>query len=377
MTQTLRIPVDCLRWLRPLARAAKTRGLALFAVGGCVRDWRLKRPCRDLDLVTEGDPKPLAAVAGKLLGVRPESFGQFGTLRVAGFGFRIDLAASRKERYDQPASLPQVSPAPLRLDLFRRDFTVNSMAVRLTGGSVGEIIDPCGGMADLKARVLRVHHAQSFSDDPTRVFRAARYQTRYRLSPAPGVIAAVRAALKAGHPDRLSRHRIAQELIRILEEPDPGKPLALLKQWGYLALIHPRLRWPRKFPSDWREALAGMALKMGTDGEELLRGLPIARDVSSWIFIALRTAVSGASPRGVLPAAAKSSLRRAFPKLPKGALDPVFLKGVDLSRAGVPPGKSYGRIIDEAARRQWTGKDRSRSSALGWLKKKAPSSSGR
>jgi tRNA nucleotidyltransferase (CCA-adding enzyme) len=138
-----RIPAQALTLLRPLARAARREGLPLYAVGGCVRDWLLGRAdVKDLDLVTEGDPAGLARLCARSLGGRAEAFGAFKTLRVMGKDWRVDLAASRQEVYPEPACLPKVKPAPLARDLFRRDFTINAMAVRLRPEGAGELVDP-------------------------------------------------------------------------------------------------------------------------------------------------------------------------------------------------------------------------------------------
>jgi tRNA nucleotidyltransferase (CCA-adding enzyme) len=362
------IPAGAARLLQPLAKAAAAKDLPLYAVGGCVRDWLLGLSCKDLDLVTEGDPHLIAPAVARLLGGKPEAFGAFGTLRVAGGGFRIDLATSRKERYSQPAALPEVSPAPLEKDLLRRDFTVNTMALRLSAGkSWGELIDPCGGLKDLRAKKIRVLHPRSFEDDPTRVFRAARYLCRYRLKPVAGLAAAARRSLGQGHAGRLSRHRLTQELIRILEEKDPAKPLAVLKHWGYLGLIHPRLKTPRKFPRGWRRGLAAMALAMGKDGAEFIRSLPIGHEDSLEILTAVKTAAGRASPRGVLPKLSREALREAFPSLAPAALKPLFISGADLAEAGVQQGKAYGLLLDKAARAQWAGRIKTRKQALLWL----------
>ncbi|HAM35524.1 MAG TPA: hypothetical protein DEB40_01825 [Elusimicrobia bacterium] len=363
----VRIPPETAAALRPLAEAAQRQGLPLYAVGGCVRDWLLgSKHVVDLDLVAEGDPAPLARLAGRLAGVKPEAFGEFGTWRVKGRELRVDFAASRQEVYPEPASLPKVSPAPLERDLFRRDFTINAMAVRLDGDAAGRLVDPYNGRGDLASGILRVLHPASFRDDPTRVFRAARFLCRFSLRPAPGFGRMVKESLYGCIAGRLSRHRIAAELLRILSEDDPSCALRRLKSWGYLDLVHPDAR-ARVAGRGVEERLGFMALAMGKKGEEFLRSLPVERGLAQRILEALRAARRKASPRGRLPPESSRMLALAFPRLPKTALQPLFLSGDDLQAAGLEPGPEFRSLLDAAAKAQWQGRISSRGQALKWL----------
>src|SRR3970040_2037071 len=163
--------------LDALTRTARARSLALYAVGGSVRDLLLERPTLDLDLTLEGDAPALArAVAAGLPDVRCTVHPTFRTATLKGAAFRIDVASARAETYERPGALPSVRPGPLRDDLRRRDFTVNAIALALTGDSAGSLIDPFHGETDLEAGLLRVLHAASFRDDATRILRGARYE---------------------------------------------------------------------------------------------------------------------------------------------------------------------------------------------------------
>ena len=289
----LRVPSRARALLRPLAEEARRRGLPLYAVGGCVRDWLLgRRETTDLDLVTEGDPAPLARRAGRLLGGKAEAFGRFGTWRVQGRGLRLDFAAAREERYPEPASLPQVRPATLVRDLSRRDFTINAMALPLAASGAGELVDPHGGLRDLRSSVLRVLHPASFRDDPARVFRAARFLCRFGLRPAPGFGALVRQSLWGCIAGRLSRSRIAAELLRLLAEEDPAAPLRRLRAWGWLDLVFPDAP-VRVRGTGVEERLGSLALALGDKGEEFLGSLPVERAMSRRIALALRAARQG------------------------------------------------------------------------------------
>ncbi|MBI4371273.1 MAG: CCA tRNA nucleotidyltransferase [Elusimicrobia bacterium] len=370
----LAVPAPAARLLAPLAAEARRRGLALYAVGGCVRDWLLGRPTLDLDLAVAGDPDPIARVCGRLVGGRPEPFGRFGTRRVVGPRWRVDVAATRTEAYPEPAALPVVAATgvPIEQDLLRRDFTINSLAARLDDGSRA-LADPCGGLRDLKARMVRVLHADSFRDDPTRVFRAARFLGRFRFRPAPGLVARARAALKAGHAARLSRRRLLHELVCLLGEKDPRPAFALLARWGYLSLFHPKFPARAALPPGVEPRLAALALALGPEkGRDFADSFPFERRFRVRLHEALALAFSDKAPRAAPDSLALAAARRALPRLPLAALKPCFLRGEDLIKAALKPGPSFHRILDEAARLQRAGRLKSRAAALAWLRADAP-----
>ncbi len=368
----LQIPPSLWRALKPIGAFSSEIDLPVFLVGGCVRDIILGASTpRDIDLVCDGDPGPLAEACAAALKSRAEKFSPFGTWRVVSPRLRVDFATSRSETYPTPACLPQVSPAPLERDLGRRDFTVNAMAARLGLRPSAEVIDPFGGREDLKARVLRVLHPESFRDDPTRVFRLARYAARMRMRPAPGLIAAAREALDLGHAARLSPHRVAMELWRILGEPEPGRALALLRAWGYGGNLAPGFSWPKRWGAGEAVRLAQIALEMEAEGAAFIKSFPFERAVAASALDAVDVAGRRASPRGELPPAAREALRLALPRLPACALEPLLIDGRDIQRLGIPPGKRYSELLEEASRLQWKGKLRSRRAALAWLKARA------
>lgn len=363
----MKLPAAAARLLKPIAAQAKKSGIKAYIVGGCVRDWLRGRPNMDLDLSVEGDPGRLAAVCAGILRAQPASFDRFGTLRVVGKNLRIDLAACRRESYPQPASLPQVFPAAIAEDLFRRDFTINAMAVALDAPEAG-VIDPYGGRKDLKSKILRVLHPESFRDDPTRVFRAARFLCRFHFKPSTELKAMADAALADGHAARLSRHRLASELLRVLSENKPEGALRLLREWGYLGLLHPSLSELSFTSRKAFERLGVMALKMGPAGGEFLDSLPLERAEAAPLREALRISREKSSPRTPVSAAAAVILRECLPRLPAGALKPMFLKGADLLALGLKPGEVFSRLLDLAARAQWEARLRTRGEALRWLK---------
>jgi len=370
---TVAIPAATARFLKPLAAEARRRGLPLYMVGGPVRDWLLKSPTFDLDLTVVGDPDPVANLCAGLVGGTVEPFGRFGTRRVIGRGrFRVDVATTRVETYAHPAALPEVTAVgvPIEQDLFRRDFTINAMAVRLDDGSRG-LVDPYGGLRDLKGRTLRVLHPASFRDDPTRVFRAARFLGRLRGRPADGMGGEARDVLKMGEAAKLSRHRLLHELLCLLKEKNPSLAFGLLETWGYLELLHPELPWRQKLPDGVEPRLAALALALGPQkGRGFVDSFPFEHHLRTQLHDAVALAFSDKSPRTAPEPLVAAAARRALPKLPPGALKPCFLHGGDLIKLGLKPGPDFHEIIDEAARLQRLGRLRTRAAALAWLKKR-------
>lgn len=207
-------------------------GEPLYLVGGAVRDLLLGRSPLDLDLAVEGPVDDLAA----RLGGTVECYERFSTATVALDGVRVDIAQTRAESYSAPGALPDVRPAAITEDLRRRDFTVNAMAVALTGPGAGEFLSVDGALGDLEAGRLAVLHERSFVDDPTRLWRLARYQARLRFEVAPTTRALAAAAVRDGALETVSGPRIGSELRIALTEPDPIATLqaaaALGLGWG-------------------------------------------------------------------------------------------------------------------------------------------------
>jgi tRNA nucleotidyltransferase (CCA-adding enzyme) len=212
-----------------LADVAAAAPDPVYLVGGAVRDLLLGRGRADIDLVVEGDPAALATALGAEV---IESHSRFGTLKVTFGDEGLDLAAARRERYRRPGALPEVElGAPIRVDMARRDFTVNAMAVPL--GETGQLIDPYDGQADLEAGVLRAIHSASFVDDPTRAIRAARYAARFGLAIEPET----RGWLLATDLGTITPDRRWSELRKLAAEENATRGLELLAGWG---LVEPR-----------------------------------------------------------------------------------------------------------------------------------------
>lgn len=255
------LPAPHLALLKVLAEEAATEHLAIYIVGGFVRDLLRNHPSTDFDIVVEGEALQLASKLSKHYGGKVISHSRFGTAKwqfkeIKGvfakeYAFPLDQAASlpdsldlisaRTEFYDRPTALPTVERSSIKLDLHRRDFTINTMALRLDGRHFGELYDYWGGLADLHKKQVKVLHSLSFVDDPTRLLRAVRFEQRFHFiieSRTLELMGEARSLMKQVSGDRL-RH----EFTLILKEESPLPVLERLQELDLLSPIHPALKW--------------------------------------------------------------------------------------------------------------------------------------
>ncbi len=247
---------------RELLEAA---GPGAFLVGGAVRDLLLDRRPRELDVVVEGGGSPFGHAAALLAGALARGFGvlaganeheRFGTAIVEWGAVRIDIATARRERYPAPGALPEVEPASLAEDLLRRDFTINTLALALGGERPGELCGAPHALEDLRAGRLRVLHERSFLDDPTRLWRLARYRARLGFAVEERTARLAAAAVAEGAPRTVSGARIGAELRLALGEADAVAALAALDDLGVLAALHPQLRFDSRLAREALELLS-------------------------------------------------------------------------------------------------------------------------
>lgn len=230
--------------LSTIGRFARTAGSDGYLVGGAARDLLLRRSPVDLDVAVEGPVRSvtslvsaLAAEAGWSVEARHE---RFGTARLRGpDGTGIDIAATREETYPFPGALPVVSTGvSIQKDLGRRDFTVHAMAFRLSDAGVEpRLLDPFGGEIDLESRCLRLLHEGSLADDPTRVFRAARYAARLGFEVDPGFAEALRRGIESGSFVRISGDRLRRSLQEVLSEQNRGMAVEILARYGVFDVL--------------------------------------------------------------------------------------------------------------------------------------------
>lgn len=240
------LPRNTFGLLRDLGRMADEHEVGLYLVGGVVRDLLLKRSNWDLDLTVEGDGIAFARLVATRYGAGLALFERFATARLTmSHKTKVDIATTRRESYADPAALPEVRPARLEEDLFRRDFTINAMAIQLNRERWGCLHDPHGGQKDLKAKFVRVLHAKSFVDDPTRMFRAFRFAERFGFRLEPTTHRLLRQAAETDILAQLSGPRLANEIFMLLRERHPERALAALARLHLLRFLHPRLAYSR------------------------------------------------------------------------------------------------------------------------------------
>jgi tRNA nucleotidyltransferase (CCA-adding enzyme) len=310
--------------LKAVAQEAYNQHVALFLVGGLVRDLLLDRPSQDLDLVVEGDAIALSEALCEQFGGRITTHNRFGTAKwhlgdirsklalslgkwtrtfTASGGERhtrwpqrqemskrtstqqyaqitlqenqlpetLDLVSARTEFYNYPTALPVVERSSIKLDLHRRDFTINTLALRLDGHHYGELHDYWGGVSDIKHKLVRVLHSLSFVDDPTRMLRAVRFEQRFQFQIEGRTLELLKEAQSL--LERVSGDRLRHEFDHIFEDDAADKIMERLRQLGLLEAIHPALSWdvwlgeklkllPANTPSvDWELQITGSLLK--------------------------------------------------------------------------------------------------------------------
>jgi len=196
-----------------------------YTVGGPVRDKLLGISNCDLDFVVEGDGIKFAEALNKKLKGRLTAYKAFGTATIKLKGKRIDIVTSRKETYTHPAAYPTVKPGAIKDDLFRRDFTINAMAIGLNKKNFGRLVDFYGGRKDLKKGIIRIMHDKSFMDDPTRIFRAVRFSVRFGFKIEPHTKKLIKEAVLDGFLGEVNAGRIRKEIEAFLKEKNPKKCL--------------------------------------------------------------------------------------------------------------------------------------------------------
>ena len=238
MAEQLPQPVNEL--LREAGRVAAKRNYKAYAVGGFIRDLILRRPTLDIDIVVEGEGIQFAKDFAESYGARVRSYKKFGTAVVIfPDGFKIDVATARLEYYEYPAALPTVELSSLKLDLYRRDFTINTLAVELSPGRFGQLIDYFGAQRDFKDKAIRVLHNYSFVEDPTRVFRAIRYEQRLGFRIGKHTANLIVNAVKMDLLVQLSGRRLTNELKLILSEENPAPEIKRMDEYKLLPFLHP------------------------------------------------------------------------------------------------------------------------------------------
>jgi tRNA nucleotidyltransferase (CCA-adding enzyme) len=359
-----------------------------YLVGGAVRDLLRGAVPNDIDIAVEGDARSAARAVAERLGSDAREYERFGTATVETPATSYNFATTREEAYDSPGELPRVAPASLLDDLRRRDFSINAMAIGLTGDDLGHLYDPTGGLPDMDARLVRVLHERSFLDDPTRLLRAVRYAVRLGFALDPETERLAREAVAADALSTVSGARIRDELMDLLGELDAPAAIKQMRDLEIHTGLHPELD-----PDPDLVASASLgAVAIGADRgiaalAALIEEAPEKLDL--WLGdldlpAEERDAAARAARVGPRIAAAlrerehsPSELRALLAKEPLEALalalalrapsEPILrwvselrpvaleISGADLLAAGVPEGPAVGRALDETLNRKLDG----------------------
>ncbi len=234
------LPAELVNFMQVAGEVAQSRGQSLYLVGGVVRDLLLGRANFDLDLVVEGNAIELAQQLIEIKQGKITTHPRFGTAKLQWNKWSVDLATARSETYVKPGALPRVKPSSLNSDLFRRDFTINTMAIHLNPGQYGELIDPHEGIADLEHKLIRVLHEKSFTDDATRIWRGLRYEQRLNFQLETNTLQLLKRDVTM--LDTISSDRIRYEMECVLQEERPEKVFRRAGELNVLQSLDPALK---------------------------------------------------------------------------------------------------------------------------------------
>jgi len=294
------------RLVRVLERAghfADEKGWKAYLVGGSVRDLLLHEKTIDLDILVEGHGLEFARDFARSEQGAFKLYRRFATaLVILPGGIKVDVTTTRSETYPSPGALPVVLPSTLEDDLRRRDFTINALAVSLNRSTFGLLTDLGGGLADLKQGLIRVLHADSFRDDPTRIFRAVRFQQRLGFAIEPETARLIRTAVDLKMFEQVSAERLRRELDLIFTEAHPARAIESMADFDQLRFIHPRLA----FGAASREAIR----RLEADWEWFRVRFPREQAVRWWVYFG--ALLWPLDPKEIRSAADKFALARDF-----------------------------------------------------------------
>ncbi|OGP23393.1 MAG: hypothetical protein A2X99_07590 [Deltaproteobacteria bacterium GWB2_55_19] len=416
-----RLPEWVIDLLRKAGDTAEAEGVKAYAVGGFVRDLLLRRENLDVDIVVEGgDGIAFATDFAKRQKARVKPHLRFRTaVLIFPDGFKVDVATARLEYYERPAALPTVEQSSLKLDLYRRDFIMNTLAIALNPGKFGELIDFFGAQKDLKERTVRVLHNLSFVEDPTRALRAVRFAEKFDFKIGKHTLNLIKNAVKINVFKELSGARLLDELRNILKEETAAKCMKRLSELGLLRLTHPLITWDMEreiFFERTRETLKWHELLYTRDKAEewlvlflaltdelneeelavLVRRLMITGRKRMEVLAARREGLKALSilnsggPRAnsalfelleglpleiiiyILAKAERESVKKALSiYMTRLKHTEVALRGGDLKKLGVKEGPFMGEVLSELLKKRLDGELASREDEEAFVRKYA------
>jgi len=274
-----KLPASIFKVIRKVGELAKAQGYSAYIVGGFVRDLLLGVENLDVDIVVGGDAISLAKLLQKQVNATLRTHPRFGTATLTfSDGFKIDLVTARREKYIYPATLPRVTFSSIEDDLWRRDFTINTLALAIGKGNFGQLLDLFSGIEDLKKKKIRILHKRSFIDDPTRIFRAIRFEQRFNFKIEPETFNLMRKAHSLKLLEKLSRFRLGREFILLLKEERPQKALLRFDKLCGLEIVHTMIKLDKKTQAkvkslktnDWMAYFALLTRKLSQNELSLL-----------------------------------------------------------------------------------------------------------
>jgi tRNA nucleotidyltransferase (CCA-adding enzyme) len=400
-----RFPNEIYTLLKLSGDIAEELGYNAYLVGGSVRDLLRGEENLDLDIVIEGDGISFAKAFGERLNAKVRSHQRFRTAQIITDRIKLDVATARTEYYESPAALPKVETSSIKKDLYRRDFTINTLAVKLNPRDFGLLIDFFGGERDLREKTIRVLYNLSFVEDPTRAFRAVRFSERFGFKIGKHTENLIKSAVEMNLFDRLSGTRLFDELLLSFNETEPIRTLKRLSDFGLLKVIHPNLIFDKELERvlkamhdtlSWfnllfldeetnKGILYLMALLSGLrddevkvaldrlsptpkDKEIIIRGISQARDLLERIplddSVEIYTLLKNFKLETVLFSMAltkdskrQKAISRYLTELRKVK---ISLKGEDLKKMGITPGPIYSKILREILEEKLKGRLKSR-----------------
>lgn len=355
--------------LKTIGTYADKLGLKAWVVGGAVRDFYLGKDTKDLDLTFEGSPESVAGFCVKNWGGSKRKFSQFNTYRVTlENGLKLDLVQARKEYYARPGVLPEVTPSTIKDDLFRRDFTANAWALSILPKNFGQSYDPFGAQKAIDKGFIKILHNKSFVDDPTRLYRAVRFAGRFGWSIERNTARLMQDASREEYPLVLSRERIRQEFVKILQEKKLPEVFALLEQYDLARFIYPGLTWNNAVlkGKSTEEKIGIFACLLGASGPEFLTHLHLSKEHTHELLGAWEVYDGQKSPLCALTSAQENIVRAVCPGLKQCSLKPCFVKGKDLREMGLS-GRKISAAMEQFCKLQWAGRINSKEQALRFL----------
>ncbi|MBS1112021.1 MAG: polyA polymerase family protein [Nitrospirae bacterium] len=403
--------------LKLTGETAEGLGFSAYLVGGSVRDMLRGEANLDIDIVIEGDGIAFAQSLGSKLKAKVRSHNRFGTAVVVTEFLKFDIATARTEYYESPAALPHVEMSSIKKDLYRRDFTINTLAIKLNPGKFGQLLDFFGGQRDIKEKAIKILHNLSFIEDPTRAFRAIRFSERFGFKISGHTENLIKTAARINLFDKLSGIRLYDELVLLFLETEPLNAIKRLLKLDLLKIIHPQLKVTKSLEETFisiqetfawfkllfieeelnKSHLFLMALFDELKAEErgkALERLLMPPNVRKEIMAAIEESrnalikLRGASPKNIYFALRPLNLKtilftmaKAKEKEQKKAVSLYLtslrmtkpeLTGKDLKTMGYTPGPSFTKILTAILEARLEGKIKTRAGETKFVKKEFP-----